>query len=155
MLDKADEIVTKRGLYDLHSDLEGYEAAVKKAIEYKDLKALKLAYPKFMELNESHLQKEEDVMMPNIKKMMEAKEPLKKFMVVEILPTIKGSPDFEFFIKYANTILEKHHGGMPRARVFDHALWAAATPDEWATWSVWIKEALTNNTYAQLEAVIS
>lgn len=151
---KADGIVTTEGLYGLHTDLEIYEKAVNKAIKKKDLKALKIAYPKFMEINEAHLKKEEDVMMPSIQKMMKAQEPLKKFMVVDILPTVKGSPDWEFFIKYANTILDKHHGGMPRARVFDHALWAAATPEEWKTWSVWMKESLSEKTYKELEAVL-
>jgi hypothetical protein len=151
---KAEGIVTEQGLYGLHTDLDSLGAAVDKAIEKNDMKHLKLAYPKFMEVNEAHLKTEEDVMMPSIQKMMKAKEPLKKFMVVEILPTVKGSPDWEFFIKYANEILDKHNNGMPKARVFDHALWAAATSEEWTTWSAWMKEALTEKTYAQLQAAL-
>jgi hypothetical protein len=152
---KAEGIVTAKGLYGLHKDLESLEAAVNEAVEKNDLKAFKVAYPKFMDVNEAHLKTEEDVMMPSIKKMMMAKEPLKKFMVVEILPTVKGTPDWEFFIKYANTILDKHNNGMPKARVFDHALWAAATPEEWTIWSAWMKEALTEKTYKQLEAALA
>ena len=75
-------------------------------------------------------------------------------MCEEIFPTVSGSVDWEFFIKYSNEILEKHHGGMPRVRVFDHALWAAATPEEWAIWRGWIEETLTEGSYKELLAVL-
>jgi len=150
----ADGIVSNEGLYGLHESLENLENAVSTATETGDMDTLKAEYPKFMQANEDHLKKEEDVMMPSIKAMMMAKKPLKKFMCEEILPTVAKSPDWEFFIKYANIILEKYDGGMPRARVFDHALWAAATQEQWTTWSAWMKESLTEKTYAQLEAVL-
>jgi len=151
---KADGIVTKEGLYDLHSELSTHEKAVVSAIQSSDIVALKNAYPQFQEFNESHLKREEDVMMPSIKRMMTDKQPLKKYMCKEILPTVTGSPNWEFFIKYANEMLEKYHGGMPRARVFDHALWAAATPEEWKVWNVWIKETLSEKTYSELKDVL-
>lgn len=119
-----------------------------------DLNAAKEAYPKFADSNEAHLKKEEMVMMPSIKKMKMAGKPLKKYMCQDILPLVSASPDFEFFIKYANRILEKHSGGMPKVRVFDHALWAAATPDQWRLWSGWMKEALSEKAFAELEAVL-
>lgn len=152
---RAEEIVSKEGLYDIHKELEASEEAVTKAIEKGDMGELKSVYAKFMEVNEAHLKKEEDVMMPSIKKMMMAKQPLKKFMCEDILPTVTGSPDWEFFIKYANVILEKYDGGMPRARVFDHALWAAATPEQWTAWSAWIQEALTEKTFGELQACLA
>jgi len=152
---KADGIVTQQGLYNLHGNLESLETSVSTAIESGDMDALQADYPKFMEENEAHLKQEEDVMMPSIKKMMMAQEPLKKFMCEEILPTVTGSAeDWEFFVKYANQVLEQHHGGMPRARVLDHALWAAATPDEWTVWNAWIRETLSEKTYGELQAVL-
>lgn len=119
-----------------------------------NLDEAKSVYPKFAQENEAHLKKEENVMMPNVKKMKMAGKPLKKFMCQEILPLVTESPDFEFWVKYANRILEKHHNGMPRARVFDHALWAAATPEQWKIWSVWMKEALSEKAYGELQAVL-
>ena len=146
--------MTNEGLYNLHKELLHLEESVSNGIKVGDLDELKLVFPKFMEVNEAHLKKEEDVMMPSIQKMMMEKQPLKKFMCEEILPTVSGSVDWEFFIKYTNEILEKHHGGMPRVRVFDHALWAAATPEEWALWSTWIEETLKEETYNELLAVL-
>jgi hypothetical protein len=75
-------------------------------------------------------------------------------MIAEILATVVNSPDFEFFIKYANEMLDKHNGGMPKARVFDHALWAVATPDQWNQWSGWMKESLAEKTYEDLQSVL-
>lgn len=92
--------------------------------------------------------------MPAIMQMMKAGEPLKKYMIDDILAVIVNSPDYEFWIKYANQVLEKHHGGMPRARVFDHALWAAATPDQWQQWEEWIKDTLKDETYEELKQVL-
>ncbi len=151
---KAEGIVTKEGLYGLHKELESLEKSVSQAIEKGDLEELKNTYPKFMEVNEGHLKKEEDVMMPSIQKMMIAKLPLKKYMCEDILPIVSGSPEWEFFVKYANEILEKYNDGMPRARVFDHALWAVASPEQWAAWSGWMQEVLTEKTYGELLAVL-
>lgn len=151
---EADGVVTKEGLYNLHTELDKLEQNVQNAMSASDLAKAKEIYPEFSGQNEAHLKKEEAVMMPNIKKMMMAKKPLKKFMCTEILPLVTETPDFEFFVKYANEILEKHSGGMPRARVFDHALWAASTPEQWTKWNSWIKETLSEKTYMELEAVL-
>jgi hypothetical protein len=146
-------IVTNQGLHGLHAELENLEAAVNGALAQSDVTKLQEVYPPFMEFNEAHLKKEEDVMMPSIQKMMKDEKPLKKYMMQEILPTVKSSPDWEFFIKYANKILEKHDGGMPRARVFDQAIWAASSPAEWNIWSSWMQQSLSEKTWSEVVAV--
>jgi hypothetical protein len=151
---KADEIVSKNGLYDLHTQLDSLEQTVSDAMASEDMDGLIVAFPKYMESNEAHLAKEENVMMPAIMTMMKAQLPLKQFMTQDILPTVTGSDDWEFFIKHANQVLEKHHGGMPRARVFDHALWGAATPEQWTVWNSWIKESLSEPLYEELQAIL-
>lgn len=149
---EADGIVTNNGLHALHTQVDALEAAVNTAIAESDIAKLQEAYPKFMEFNEAHLKMEEDVMMPSIKKMMKAEKPLKKYMVQDILPTVKSSPDWEYFIRYANEILEKHSNGMPRAFVFDHALWAASSPEEWNVWSKWIEDSLSDMAWQKVAA---
>ena len=152
---KAEEIVTKNGLYELHTELDALEQAVSDAMAAMDMDALAVAFPRYMERNEAHLSKEESVMMPAIMTMMKAQLPLKQFMTQDILPTVTGnSDDWEFFVKHANQVLEKHHGDMARARVFDHALWAAATPEQWAIWNSWIKESLSETLYEELQAIL-
>lgn len=146
--------MTKNGLFGLHAELEKIENEVDVACKKSDLVALKKVFPTFHEMNESHLKKEEDVMMPSIMEMKKAGEPMKKMMTQDILPLVSETPDYEFFVKYANEILEKHDGGMPRARVFDHALWAASTPEQWKKVDGWIKETLKESTYQQLQAVL-
>ncbi|GAX10189.1 hypothetical protein FisN_3Lh384 [Fistulifera solaris] len=152
--EKRDGVVTKNGLHVLHAELDKVEKAVDVACKKSDLRALKEAFPKFQEMNESHLKKEEDIMMPNVMEMKKAGEPMKKIMTHDILPLVSETSDYEFFVKYANQVLEKHHGGMPRARVFDHALWAASTPEEWKKVDGWIKNTLHESTYKQLQAVL-
>lgn len=146
--------MTKNGLYGLHSELDKAEKEVDAACKKSDLQALKQAFPAFHEINESHLKKEEDVMMPSIMEMKKAGEPMKKFMTQDILPLVSETSDYEFFVKYANEILEKHDGGMSRARVFDHALWAASTPEQWTIVDGWIKETVEESTYNQLQAAL-
>lgn len=148
-------MVSENGLYDLHEQLDSLEHQVASAIESGNIADLKQVFPKFLDFNENHLKQEEDVMMPSIQAMAKAGEPMKKYMVEDILPTVSESDDFEFFVKYANKVLEKHDGGMPRVRVFDHALWAAATPAQWAVWNKWIEESLEDGKlYAELQSLI-
>lgn len=147
-------MVSKNDLYGLHTDIDKMEKQVDAACKKSDLATLKKVFPAFYEMNESHLKKEEDVMMPSIMEMKKAGEPLKKFMIQDILPLVSETSDYEFFVKYANEILEKHDGGMSRARVFDHALWAVSTPEQWQKVDGWIKETLKESTYQELQAVI-
>ena len=151
--ERVDGLASDNGLYDLHEELELMENQVSAALDSDDMDGLKGSFPAFVKFNEEHLQHEEDIMMPNVQKMAKAGEPMKKYMVEEILPTVLDD-DFEFFVKYANQMLEKYDGGMPRARVFDHALWAAATPDQWKVWTKWIEESLSDKAiYAEIQGL--
>lgn len=152
--EKRDGVVTKNGLYGLHSELDKVEKEVDVACKKSDLQALKTAFPAFQEMNESHLTKEEDIMMPSIMELKVAGEPMKKLMTQDILPLVSETPDYEFFVKFANEILEKHDGGMHRARIFDHALWAASTPEQWKEVDGWIKETLQESTYNELHVML-
>jgi hypothetical protein len=73
-------------------------------------------------------------------------------MMEEILPLI--ADDEEFFLSHACVTLEKHNGGMPRARVFVHALWAASTPEQWSKRKEIVKGALTKPTWKEIEGII-
>jgi hypothetical protein len=94
-------------------------------------------------------------MMPNVMEMVKGGISLKKVMQEEILPMVSESLDFKFFVKFANEILEKHTENMPCVRVFDHALWAVSTPEEWKKYDQWIKETLTKKSYKEVQAAIN
>ena len=53
--------MTDEGLYVLHKELLHLEESVSNAIRNSDLDELKVVFPKFIEVNEAHLKKEEDV----------------------------------------------------------------------------------------------
>ena len=125
-----------------------------KALESKNVDSMKSTYAEFEELNLAHLKLEEDFMMPSVMSMVKAGKPMKKFMIEEILANVKED-EMEFFIKYANRVLEQHSGGQPRVRVFDHALYAVATPEQWKLWDSYIKDTVNEKTYGELHAVIS
>jgi hypothetical protein len=148
-------IAEEEHLHDLHVSLEEKEHALTDAFEASDLEAVTSAFAAFDEFNLAHLKKEEAVMMPKVMEMVKGGISLKKLMVEELLPMVSESLDFEFFVKFANEILEKHPENMPRVRVFDHALWAVSTPDEWKKYDRWIKESLTPTTYQEVQDVIS
>ena len=93
-------------------------------------------------------------MMPKVMEMKKMGKPLKKYMKEELLATIVNTPDFEFFVKFANEILERHSEGMPRVRVFDHALWAVSTPEQWKVYDKWIKDTLPDKSYQEIQAVL-
>jgi hypothetical protein len=119
------------------------------------LAEIKIAFEAFEEANLAHLEKEEGIMMPCVSKMAKSgKHNMKQIMREEILASIVDSKDFEFWIKYANEVLERHPEGMPRVRVFDHALWAVASPAQWEEWDKWIKETVSAATYKELHDAI-
>lgn len=143
----------KGGLRGAHKELDEKEAAVEKAFadhaKSKDMSKIAAAWEAFEAENEKHLQHEESVMMPMVQQMMKAGHPMKQFMKEEILPNAKT--DMEFFVKYAMAKLEAASGPMPRFRVFAHALWAVATPEEWTVWDAWIRETVSKETYKELQ----
>ena len=75
-------------------------------------------------------------------------------MTEQVAPLVPKE-HMEFFIKFANQVLERHDGEhQTRVRVFDHALWSVATPEQWSQWNVWIKESLSEAKYEQVQAAI-
>jgi len=161
LLDKHfDGAASNEGLDKEHQKLEEAEHALEKAFQVSwfsggNLDAAKKAFEKFDEENLAHLKKEEDLMMPLVGKMTQTGHPMKKYMQEELLATIIDDPRFESWVKYANEVLEKYSDGMPRVRVFDHALWAVATDEQWATWNEWIKDTLSEDVYNEIQAVIA
>lgn len=149
-------IVKKNDLRNHHKHLYEYEQDVKDSFEHAENKteAVKIAFASFEKENLLHLDVEEKIMMPNLTKLKDMGMPMKQFMVKEVIPLVPEK-DLEFFIKFANEILQKHEGGMPLVRVFDHALWAVATPDQWLQWDKWIREVLSDEKYGKLQAAIS
>jgi len=144
-------------LREQHGHLYEFEQDIKDAFEHaKDVsEAVKTAFASFKTENLLHLEKEEKIMMPAIQKLMKAGKPMKKYMLEDIFPLI-ADEDLEFFIKFANEILQKHEeGGMPRVRVFDHALWAIATREQWFVWDEWIQEVLSDEKYKELQSAIA
>lgn len=149
-----DGLATKNGLLSAHTDLDQYEDAMNKACSSKDILKIKAAFHSFEKNNLEHLENEEKYMMPKVMALKKNGADLTEIMKKEIFALIKDSPDLEFFIKFANSTLDKHHGDMPRARVFDHALWAIATDAQWQLWDEWIQESLTPLRYAEIQAAI-
>lgn len=152
---KFSGIADDAGLSALHVELHKLEHKVQHAFENKDLKQLKTYFPEYLKVNLAHLEKEEAIMMPKVMEMKKMGVNLKQVMIEELLDTVVDHPDFEHFIKFGNQILEKHHEGNPRVRVWDHALWAVATPQQWAVWDAWIKEVVQPETYQELQNAIN
>ena len=139
--------VDEAGLHGMHESLEKQEEALAAAFAEKDMDKVKTLFEKFDKENLDHLKKEEEVMMSKVMQMKKDGHPMKKIMIQDVLSLVVDSEDFEFFVKFANEMLEKHSEGQPRVRVFDHALWAVATKEQWTVWDAWIKETVKPETY--------
>jgi len=156
----ADDAAKKGKLRHSHETLYELEEDVVDIFEKApDMDRAKDIFPIFRKENEAHLTEEEDILMPSIQKMMKQGLPIKQYIKTDILPVLtmkEDKHDLEFFIRFANQVLERHDNvdGKPRVRVFDHGLWALATAEEWKVWSVWIKESLSPEKYAEVEGVI-
>lgn len=151
-------VATENHLSDDHDTLNQKEKALDEAFQRsknKITKEIKTAFEEYSKANLAHLEKEESIMMPKIMAFVKMGHSLKKSMINDLLAAVIDTEDFEFFVKYANEILEKHPGGMPRARVFDHALWAVSSPEQWKVYDQWIKETVSDTTYQELQAVIN
>ena len=153
--EQFDGLATKEGMRGDHDDLDDLEKAMDEAIEANDIDQIRKAFAAFKSENEAHLQKEEGIMMPKVMEMQKAKMNMKDMMVNELLATVVDLPEFMFFVQHANYILDKHDGGMPRARLFDHALWVCATPEQWKEWNGWIKGTLSEERYKAIMDEIS
>jgi len=113
----CEQVTTTEGLFDAHVDLHEKEEAVEQAFKLGEMPALQTAFAEFESVNLAHLKKEEDIMMPMVMKLMKSGHPMKKYMKEDILAVVPAQ-DMEFFVKFANQMLKKQHGGMPRVRVF-------------------------------------
>jgi len=136
-------------------ELQVAEEHVEGGIQTEDLSNIREAYAEYRTIHETHLKKEEDIMMAQVLALEEAGENMKELMVTEILALVVDSDDFKFFVQHANYMLDRHHGEMPKARVFDHALWVCATPEQWKIWRSWIKGSVSEERYNEIMAAIS
>lgn len=141
----ADELIKK------HPEVDAKEHVVEEALKSGDLAAVKAAWEAFRTLNEEHLSVEEGIMMPKVAAMREKGVPLKKVMQEELLSCAIGKNDMEFFVGFAMRMSEKYPGDMPRARVWAHALSAAATDAQWKEWHPIVKKNLSPELYAKIK----
>lgn len=152
--DRFDGIATEKKLHNDHKDLEDLEYYLEEAAIAEDKEKFKDVFEEFKTLNESHLQKEEEVMMPRIQELAKNGVDMKQLMKTEVLALVVDSSDFPFFVKHANRILDKYHGDKPRVRVFDHALWACATPKQWKKWRSWIRQSVPESRFQEIREAI-
>ncbi|CAB9502811.1 expressed unknown protein [Seminavis robusta] len=154
----ADKAARKAGLRDHHMNLYELEEDVVDIFDKApDIDRAREVYPIFRQENESHLKEEEDVLMPAIQKMIKSGVPVKKYIETDIIPLLLAKEgDMEFFIKFSNEVLIRHDNvdGKPRVRVWNHALWSVATPEQWKEWDAWIKEVLPEGKYAEVDNAI-
>lgn len=145
------DVAKEKGLRLQHRALHEKEAAVGRALKRRSAKTLRDAWPAYREANEAHLAKEEEVMMPKVAELVKAGHNMPLAIRSHMLPAAGGDAHLSFFIEFAMRTLEKHHGGMPRARVFAHALAAAAGSEaEWARWRGHVQAGLSADAYANL-----
>lgn len=152
----ADGLADKKGLRHHHQHLYEYEEDIHDAFTHAaDVsEAVKASYECFQKENLSHLEAEENAMMPAIQGLSKAGKPMKKFMCQEVFPLIPAN-EVEFFIKFANQVLVRHEGGMPRVRVFNHALWVVGTAsNQWGEWEAWIQEVLPTEKFGETRNAI-
>ncbi len=138
------------GLSDGHKELAGVEKGVEEAIAAKDLEQFKTAFAEFQKADEALLKKKEKLIMPKIKHMKISGVDMTELMTYEILALAIETPDMEFFIKHATSVLDKHYAKDHLAREFSHALSDCSTPEQWETWWGWIKESASTETFTEI-----
>ena len=155
----ADGAAKKGELRHSHATLYELEEDVVDIFERApDIQRAKEIYPIFRKENQEHLKEEEDILMPAIQRMMKKGVNIKKYIKTDILPVLLvDEGDMEFFLKFGNEVLERHDNveGKPRVRVFSHAFWAIASEKQWTQWNAWIKEALSDEKYTEVDAAIN
>jgi len=153
----CENISEERDLRNQHNHLYKYEEDINAAFSNPSnvvSESVKAAFASFKSENLHHLEVEEKVIMPSIVKLAKSGEPMKKYMLEEIFPLIPDE-NLEFFIKFANEILQRHEGGMTWVRVFNHALWGVASAEKWYVWDQWIREVLNDDKYNELQGAIA
>lgn len=151
MMDReADNAASDGGLREEHEKVEEKEHAVQDALRRgAGVDELRAAYAAFAELYEAHMKTEESIMMPQVQAFAKKGFDLKKGVRQCLWPAIPAGEE-GFFITFAMQILEKHPEGMPRARVFAHAVWAVSTEEEWTSRHAAVKEGLSPELYAKI-----
>ena len=125
------------------------------AFETRDLFQVKGIFYDYKDAILALLKREDEVLMPKIYDMADRNLNLKKFMKRDILGAISDSFGFETFLRYGFTTLEKNHGGMPRVRVYGHALWTVASPKQWEKWQGWIQDSVSTQSFEELKVAIA
>ena len=151
---KFDNVATKAGLRQDHEAVDEVEAEAMRAVQARDGEAFSMAFVEYQQINIDHMEKEEKAMMPKVKEMIKEGASMRQLVRDELMALIVDSPDMEHFVKYANEILVRHADNMPRARVFDHALLAVSTPQEWDKYDAWIKETMPDEVYQEINNAI-
>lgn len=77
---KCQNVATENDLFSQHEDLEKKSSEISSLLDEKsdDPDAILKIFDEFASLNEAHLKKEEDIMMPKVMEMKKAGVPLKK-----------------------------------------------------------------------------
>lgn len=108
-------------------------------------------FPDYTDFNEHFMLKEEDVLMPAVRTMIEEGHPVKRYINTYMMPILtRNQDDLKFFLEFANQILERHENHGPSLRRFNQALWAIATPAQWKEWKAWIQESLFPTNFEQV-----
>jgi hypothetical protein len=147
-----DNIAVRENLRGDHSVLDSAEKALESSLAgMASFTDIQQAFTHFQAINDAHLVKEESIMMPHIPKLKEKGLNLKDIMNRELLALIVESPDFKFFIQFANRVLEK----MNKVVVFDQALMACANAEQKKHWEVWIQESLSPSMFEEVMRAVN
>lgn len=146
-------VAKENGMRESHTELDRLEEKVDEAADVYDNEAFAELFKEFSKANDDHMKAEESIMEPKVKQLKMSGVDLKGVITNEVLALVVSSPDFKFFVQHAVAVLEKHHGNMPRARVFSHALSACATTEQWEEWRAWIKESVSEKMYEDIVKV--
>lgn len=123
-------------LHETHEALDEYEQALHYELHRLPRRAqLHLIQEAFLDFEHNqriHLRQEEKIMMPAIMSALQKKRGsinIQKLMTKEIMPCLARNE--KLFCQFAMCMLEKHHDGKPRARVFAQAIWACSSEYQW------------------------
>eukprot|EP00511_Aplanochytrium_stocchinoi_P008212 CAMPEP_0204855586 /NCGR_PEP_ID=MMETSP1347-20130617/17083_1 /ASSEMBLY_ACC=CAM_ASM_000690 /TAXON_ID=215587 /ORGANISM="Aplanochytrium stocchinoi, Strain GSBS06" /LENGTH=232 /DNA_ID=CAMNT_0052001837 /DNA_START=35 /DNA_END=733 /DNA_ORIENTATION=+ len=152
---KFDKIAEKNKLRNAHDELHAVEHKLSEAMKSGDVEQIKAAWEKFSQVNLDHLKEEENVMMPCVQKMAKAGENLVEHLQTQICNTCWDEDGFGAeFLTTGVRVLEKHHEGMPRARVWIHAIQTIANDEQWKKWLPAIKEGLSDKMFQEIDELI-
>jgi len=152
--EKFEGKASNAGLQAAHGRLHPLEEQLERACEdpRQTLASLQGMFRQLMEANEQHLKDEETIMMPAVSGMAQSGVNLKQMLQEDIVRTIWDRPDFGFFVQAAASTLEKYPEGMPRARVFVHAIKMMLPPERYAKVLPYIRAGLSPSRFTIINA---